>query len=512
METNIVVVGGGASCISFIDAMLKKNIQNKLGHLSLIVLEKSKEIGPGNAYLSDLKSNLLNTKAGNITVFKDSPGDFYNWLECNEYKWKPEFPELNISKDTYAPRSLFGMYMKDAFSSVCADARRCGIKIKVICDEAIKIEQISSHQTHVITQGGRVIIAEKVLLACGTQQQIALRESHHDDIIRSPYPTRELKNKIGSSDNVAIIGARLSAIDATIGLIDGGHTGQVTIYSRSGYFPFVRGTQGRYKNSYLNPDYISAHHASIDIATLGHLYMKECQEYLAQSGDDYFEEMPPLNRPITNLAHFLERELVLAKQNRAWQAILYDTNRGIEHIWDRMPSADQDLLIKHYFSSAMSLRVSIPAENAEKILSYLHSGQLKFITGTSQIEVKAGQLVICCNGDSLPVDKVIYATGSPKSLNQIDSPLVHHLIESGVCVENKFGGLDVCKHSYGLFCKEGKMNTNIFAIGELTSGRFLFTSALDIILRHAHACADSIEKFMTEHDNSHPLTHQRSLA
>jgi uncharacterized NAD(P)/FAD-binding protein YdhS len=75
-------------------------------------------------------------------------------------------------------------------------------------------------------------------------------------------------------------------------------------------------------------------------------------------------------------------------------------------------------------------------------------------------------------------------------------------LESGIGIENKFGGLDVCKRSYGLFDKEGKMSTNIFAIGELTSGRFLFTSALDIIVRHAYACADSVEKLITEHDYS----------
>jgi len=502
VKNNIVIVGGGASCISFIDALLIKQLQKKTNELSLTILEKSNEIGPGNAYFSDLKSNILNTKAGYITVFKNQPGDFYNWLECNEYKWRPDFPELEVTCDTYAPRALFGMYMKDAFSYICAAARRSGIKVKVIRDEAINVEQTGENQLNVVTKCGTVIMAYKVVLACGTQQQSQMIPPYSTDIIHSPYPTRELKKKVAADDSVAIIGARLSAIDATIGLIEGGHTGPITIYSRSGFFPFVRGTQGRYKNAYLTPDYIAKHCPVLDFYKLGDLYQQERERYQAQFGDSDFEELPLPNKPISCLETFLSKELSLAQHNRGWQAILYDTNSGIDQIWDRLRTEEQEVFMKQYVSSAMSLRVSIPAENAEKMLGYLRSGQLKFVAGASAVETKNGHLTIRCNGTSTPTNKVIYATGSPKSLNQIDSPLVRNLLESGASTENKFGGLDVCKHDYGLFCKDGKMNTSIFAIGELTSGRFLFTSALDIIVRHAHACADSIEKFTVEHDYS----------
>jgi uncharacterized NAD(P)/FAD-binding protein YdhS len=202
----------------------------------------------------------------------------------------------------------------------------------------------------------------------------------------------------------------------------------------------------------------------------------------------------------------------MAKKNRGWQAILYDTNAGIDQIWDRLRAEDQELFVKQYFSSAMSMRVSIPVENAEKILSYLRSGQLKFVTGSSVVELENNQLVVRCNDVSIPTDKVIYATGSPKYLNQIDSQLIRNLIGSGISVENKFGGIDVCKNNYGLFCNEGEMSTSIFAIGELTSGRFLFTSALDIIVRHAHSCVDSIEKFIIQRNRSESRVNLQELA
>ncbi|SFU26907.1 FAD/NAD(P)-binding protein [Xenorhabdus koppenhoeferi] len=512
MKTNIVIIGGGASCISFMDALLKRNLQEKFNELSLTILEKSSEIGPGNAYISDLSSNILNTKAGYITIFKDHPGDFYNWLECNEYKWKLNFPDLKITRDTYVPRPLFGMYMKDAFAYICSSCQHRGVRIKVIRDEAIEIEQLEKNKVNVITKNGISIVADKVVLACGTQQRSSMLPPYSPNIISTPYPTQYLNQKISTDESVAIIGARLSAIDATIGLIENGHIGPITIYSRSGYFPCVRGIQGRYKNVYLTPDYIAKHYPKLDFYTLGCLYQQEREHYQMQSGEDYFEDLPLPTNPIDNLEEFLVKELGLAKRNRGWQAILYDTNASIDQMWDRLCAEDQELFVKRYLSSAMSMRVSIPVENAEKILSYLRSGQLKFVTGPSSVGLKNNQLAVHCNNVSVPTDKVIYAVGSPKYLDQIDSQLIRNLIGSGISVENKFGGIDVCKNNYGLFCKEGEMSTNIFAIGELTSGRFLFTSALDIIIRHAHACAASIEKFIIQRDRSESQTGFQELA
>jgi uncharacterized NAD(P)/FAD-binding protein YdhS len=301
VKTSIVIIGGGASCISFIDALLKKNLQEKYNELSLTILEKSSEIGPGNAYTRDLSSNILNTKAGYITIFKDHPGDFYNLLECNEYKWKADFPDLKITRDTYVPRPLFGMYMKDAFAYVCSSCQHRGIKVKVMHDEAIDIKKLEKDKVNVITKNGLSITANKVVLACGTQQRSNMLPPYSSSIISTPYPIQHLSQKVNTDESVAIIGARLSAIDATIGLIESGHTGSVTIYSRSGHFPRVRGIQGRYKNVYLTPDYIAKHYLKLDFYTLGDLYQQEREHYQMQSGDDYFEDLPLPNYHIDNL-------------------------------------------------------------------------------------------------------------------------------------------------------------------------------------------------------------------
>ncbi|MYM59279.1 SidA/IucD/PvdA family monooxygenase [Vibrio sp. OCN044] len=504
MSNNIAIIGGGASCISFIDAIIKISISDKINNLSIVIIEKSKEIGPGNAYSSDSKFNILNTKAGSITVFKDRVGDFYSWLECNEHKWRKYFSDLTVEPDSYVPRSLFGIYMRDSFDYICNYARYCGIKINVIRDEAIGVKQDKNGWVQICTKKNAVINAEKLLLACGTQNKSELSPPYSKNILKSPYPTMMLKQKISSKERVAVIGSRLSAIDAIITLVEDGHSGPITMYSRSGYFPFVRGTQGRYQNTFLSPDYITENFKSLNFYDLGDLYLKECDRYRGYSEESDFEGLPLPNLPIDDLEAFLDKELRLANTNRAWQAILYDTNRSIDKIWDLLCKKDKESFMTRYFSSAMSLRVSIPAENARKIINYLRSGQLKFVSGNSKVMEENGILTVQREGKRKQYDKVIYATGSPRSLSQVDSLLVRDLVDSGIGIESEFGGLDVCRRNYGLFNKSGEMSSNIFAIGELTSGRFLFTSALDIILKHAHACANSIARCFIEESSSFP--------
>ena len=83
--------------------------------------------------------------------------------------------------------------MKDAFSYVVSSAQRQGFEVKVIRDEAINIEKIEEDQIYVITKKNNVILANKVVLACGTQKQSEMILPYSKGII-----ARNLPEDIGS--------------------------------------------------------------------------------------------------------------------------------------------------------------------------------------------------------------------------------------------------------------------------------------------------------------------------
>lgn len=86
---DIVVVGAGASSLSFLHSLVNK--VKPYEHFNIIVIDKDRDYGCGNAYKDDVSTNLLNTKAGYITIDKERKGDFFNWLNKNESNWRSDF-------------------------------------------------------------------------------------------------------------------------------------------------------------------------------------------------------------------------------------------------------------------------------------------------------------------------------------------------------------------------------------------------------------------------------------
>ncbi len=499
MGKKIAIIGGGASCIAFIESFVNECNKESSENLHLMVFEKLPEIGPGNAYQTDAKSNLLNTKAGYITALKDRPGDFFNWLAHNQDKWKPEYPGLEISEDSYAPRPLFGMYMQDTFNAVVAKAREADINVDVIQDEVVNLKENYDAETVLVsTISGAEYEVNKSVIACGTSLLSPDALIDHDQVYHSPYPVDNINNNIPKDADVSIVGARLSAIDAVIGLIENGHKGEITLYSRSGLFPSVRGVQGRYKNKYLALDFINRNYPDINMTDLSELFFKEMENYRATNPDNMEEELvfpPPM---ITDFEKFLSYEIDMAQHKRGWQAVLYDTNSLLADVWGMLPEGEKDWFMSKMLASAMSMRVSIPVENAIKMLEYVKSGQLKFVTGNSDIEKEGDQLfVTTSDGEKHPTGAVIYATGSPRDANMCDSPLLRNLLSDGLVRQHPFGGVDVCERYHNIVDNTGNFSNTIYAVGEITNGKFLFTSAMDIIVRHAHKCATVLHKHIT---------------
>lgn len=493
MDNIIGVIGGGAAAIAFLHNLSKMK-SNEM--ITVFLFEKNMSFGPGNAYSPmDLDSNILNTKAGYITVFKDKPGNFYRWYLENYANFEHRFPK-KYTEDDYVPRSLFGLYLKSAMWFSIKEASRNGIKVVPINANVIDIETGNGTEKHILkTECNGEFHVNKVLLACGTmKRKIGDSERLGKNLFSDPYPISKLVTRVCKNDNVAIIGSRLSAIDSVIGLIENGHKGKVTLYSRSGFFPYVRGSQGRYECKHLTREILEQlmhRNGKLTLSDLLDLFKQELAVYKIEN-DDQDEEIifPP--KTIDNLGNFLSKEISLAEGSRGWQAILYNTNHLLGLIWASMQDGERNLFFTSLFAAAVAMRVSTPRENAEKLLGYFKEGKVDFVTGSAQVSEGAdNKFHITVGEQSRHVDTVIYATGSPRKLAEADAPFINRLIEKGIAVEHPFGGIDVDKN-HSILNKKGSASQRFFAIGEIVSGKFLFTSALDIIISQGEACAHSI--------------------
>lgn len=495
----IGLVGGGASAISFINEFAKMK-RLPAEQIVIYVFDKSDYLGPGNAYgPRDVQSNILNTKAGYITAINGKAGDFYEWYLDNQEDLLVEFPRL-YGPDDYVPRALFGKYMKYSFKDRSKQALLNGVQVVNVHAEVVDLEP-DGDAFRVKTQCDGSYFVDTVVLACGTlKADIDMDRVANSAVFNDPYPVNKVVNAIQKDGRVGIIGSRLGAIDTVIGLAEAGHRGKISIFSRSGYFPWVRGTQGRYQCQYLNPDevqrLIDGLGRPLCLSDIGHLFIRELEHY-RENNEDQLEPLSFPPAPITCLAEHLSNELSLSTGPRGWQAIIYNTNSMLSLIWNSLDESEKDMFFNELLSPAISMRVSIPRENAVKILELVNSGKVEFVAGEAVVTRHEGKHIIECAGESIDVDYIVKAVGSPRRLAQTDSTLFKNLLSKGIVDQHKYGGLNVT-HDNRVLDDQGNAFSRLFATGEVTSGVNLFTSAMDIICAQAAKCARSCSRAIDE--------------
>lgn len=500
MENTLCIVGAGSTCLAFLHYYTQQFKRAARGApKTLFVIEKTDEFGCGVAYSQDVASNILNTKSGYITPFIDKPGDFYAWLNLNASAVRARFPDFSITLDSYAPRPLFGMYLKSRFRHVIKEAASVGVNVVQISAEVIDVvKHLGGYVVH--TDCGVSLKCDSVFLMCGTLPGQPLERARRRSMLAHPYPVSELPALIAPASSVAVIGSRLSCIDAVIGLFESGHQGQVTIYSRSGFFPSVRGTQGRIAPRYLTVDYFDellAQNAILTLEQLVTLVSKEIAEHGGVVPEPFHVPAPP-----DDIVEFLRQEIDAAQQARPWQAVLYMTNKVVDKVWALLSDADKKQFLEKYMGVFMSYRVSIPVGNAEKILGYLESGRLAFIRGDHRILCASDEQVLIAGaqGEVYGYDSVINATGSPRDVSKLDSVLMSKLLAHRTVVANPHGGLRIDRQTYQAINARGVSEDDLYVLGELTNGDFLFTSALDINSTHASRCCDGFfERLSRKH-------------
>jgi uncharacterized NAD(P)/FAD-binding protein YdhS len=499
----ITIVGSGAAALAFLYNYIQLTTASSINPTTIYLVEKRGVFGPGAAYSADSLSNILNTKTGYITPFHDRPGDFFNWLNSNQRDWRRRFPDLVVDAESYVSRPLFGMYLQCRMNEI----------IKTGLLKNIRIIQIHAEVKNVVPgkAGGHVINtvcnlsleSDYVFLFCGTLTAKSKKYPMQTDrMLNTPYPISDLRHKIPCHASVGISGARLGCIDAVIGMIENGHKGKISIHSRSGYFPSVRGTQGR-----IVPKILTSSNINSIIGQKGKLNLTDVLQLIQSeiallTGKQPFPDFT-FPAPPRDLSAYLSKELELSQHPRHWQAVLYSTNSIIDKLWMALDDDCKDVFFKKYMSAYICHRVSIPVENARKFLAHLESGQISF---------HQGEYEICMDDDGLPVfssksgadwnqrryDYAIEAIGSPRAVCQLDSDLISNMLERGALKANKFGGIMVNTETYQVINANDDADSSIFAVGEITSGTFFFTSALDINARHARNCAIQFIKIATD--------------
>ncbi len=213
-RTQTVAIGGGG----FSGAMLAARLAER-GAASRLI-DRSGEFGLGVAYSTPFDGHLLNVRSARMSALADQPDHFLRWLRAHA-------PD-HADPDGFAPRRLFGRYVRDRLAAV--EAAHPG-----------RIERITGEVSALLPEGvalsdGRRAPSGAVVLATGNPAPRIASGDTTPGVLPDPWAPGAL-DRIGADDDIVIIGTGLTMVDMVLVLEARGWRGRATALSRRGLLP-----------------------------------------------------------------------------------------------------------------------------------------------------------------------------------------------------------------------------------------------------------------------------------
>ncbi len=474
----VAVVGVGAVGVSMIAQLCAELERTELRDVQIFAFDASGHFGPGVAYQMDLEHVLLNRTAANMSALAEDPSHFAAWLERMAY------PAGHA--DEHLQRALFGHYLQDTLRVTAARAERHGVEVTLVSSRIDRVQPCDGGFS--LHRGRQSWRADRVVMCTGN-----LRSRHYEHLRgepgyhASPYPLYDLVKRIPRTARVGIIGSRLSAVDAAVNLRERGHTGPLALLSRQGWLPSVQGAaQPGAPLRWCTPERVAALSARqggrLSYRTVLRLGLKELS--LATGRRFSVKVRKPSHVDAVSL---LRRDAgEAASQPQRWQAAFVALNGVIAQLWDVLSDADKRRFRERDFSRFMALRVSIPLKNAHRLLDMFDSGELRLHAGLQQV-TKSDDVFIAQfrNQAKEHFDAIVNCTGAENDLTHTDNSPWRQMMCDGFVRAHALGGVDVDFHSSEALRADGMPLEGLFVVGNLTTGKHLFCSVLDL---NIHSC------------------------
>jgi uncharacterized NAD(P)/FAD-binding protein YdhS len=485
-ETNrIAIIGGGPAAIS-----LCWQLFNEIKFLTLntaleiIVFEKNSDIGLGLPYTQKEESYILNLPKDKMEPIPNINGEFSAWLKSNypNYANKGEFP----------PRYTFGQYLNYLAKKFQEEAGKSNIKVSYLTSTTVlNISAFWDNSLLVHSTEGK-LKAEYVILCTGHMPSEVYREYiGKPGYWHSPW-NKDAFFEIQSNESVGIVGTRLTAIDIVAKLLSQNHQGPITMVSRNGLLPAVLAKEiPPYQLQYFKLDSFPN---LIRLSQVREFFFREIS--LALNKPCSFDSITKSYKDIKPLT-WINKEIEQAeKPAKPWQQVMFSLYPMVPDIWQRMNLKDQRKFLLEYNPLFMTYLAGFPLENAYKIKNLLESGQLK-VLGDLQTIKQQDEKYILQGENKTTRTKYLFNATSP-SYNIRYQPLYTKMLDQGLIRQHPLGGIDIKSETLQVLNSQKQLNPRLFAIGELTRGKFLITSDLASVARQAnkvsHVISDKITR------------------
>jgi len=524
---------------------------------SIAVYEKGDHFGPGLPHNEQnvLPLHITNMCAQDMSVRADKPGEFHYWLLENVVSATQRSADRCSSVSTsdryeqccHYPRAMMGEYLKCQFAEAVSTAEILGVSVERYPNSEVVDLYPGDECLYLIVDSikepsaKRKHRADAVLLATGHWFEKSPRETYFS----SPWPAAKLLDAIPQSAAVAVMGSSLSAIETALTLSSEGQflrkpsgelsfqpshpSRKLTLYSRRGLLPRVRGRRGRRRNTYLTckkiSDLIEAHPYSIEISMIFDVFKREISAAY-DTAVNWQNAMQPFN----NAEQLLRHDIMIAKGGddhdgeMIWQTVLAEILPMARAIYLNLAPSERKRFDEEYTTTFFMHVATQPLENAEKLLALIEAGVVAIVRlGDDyhfEYDERACEYLINYKDASGKnhhdrFNYVVNATGQPRSIRSDPSPLTQNLIRRLMPQSGQNGetypdhrsnalheSLKIDPESHLVVIPAADDNASIglpvFAVGPMVRGQIIDTSMAYGLSRSTSQVADRLLKILAE--------------
>ncbi|WP_428423628.1 FAD/NAD(P)-binding protein [Pararhizobium sp.] len=435
----IAIVGRGFSGLMMAIALLKSVNQP----FRLRMFDPRPIISGGQALATAHSTEILNSRARDLSVSTGEPKDFTRWLQANAPFREAVTAAIPGFGQIFVPKATFSDYVYQRFSE--ALAQRTDVTVQMSNEGITHIRRNDNGQFTLSIADGGERIYNTVVLATGYGLKPPLETTEQDMdalLLERPEARR----------HVIVMGNGLRAVDQVLQLRGGGFTGHITILSRRGFLP---------------------------------------QPHTRMPADAVFPTQP-MPSQLRNIVRFVRDACAEAEENGwSWQAAMNGLRKRARTLWASLPPSEKRQFNRHLRAIYDSHRNRLPADVHARLEREFASGLTELKRGTTLKRTSDGLLVRWAGQSAeshFAADEVIDCRCLSPDLKD---PVVVELLEAGLAATDELDlGLAV-NPSGELLTPKGRP-AGLFAVGPLGLGSLPDIDLVPEIVTQTYAAATLI--------------------
>ncbi|MCB8901386.1 MULTISPECIES: FAD/NAD(P)-binding protein [unclassified Streptomyces] len=468
---DIAIVGAGAAAVGLLDSLAAT--AESPG--AITVFEPSPHLWRGRPYGPDLDTVLVNAPPAIMSIRHRDFGHYAAWLGTRGTAHLDE----RLGRPL-VPRALYGAYLTHTAETALATLREDGWRVRIVTARVTGVAR-SGADWSLRTEDGRGHEAGHVALCVGggtPQDHYGLGGA--SGFVDDPYPLARTLDRVPPGSDIAVIGSGLTAVDVVVSLAARGHTGPITLLSRSGVLPHVWQRPVDHRPRHVTAERVAALHRQHGVVTLDDLIGLMRAE-LAETGEDFEAFVAELLAAETEEpVHRLRAQLAAVDDSGIGRRVLQETAHSVgPYAWRLLPEPDR-MRLRHHFRTATSVASPMVPVNAATMMRLLDSGQLSVAAGVRKIEAADGVFRVHGDDGERTFDVVVNAVNPlPRAIPRTAGSLVTALLADGSAELHPAGGLVPA-------------DPRLHVVGDLAGGGPFITSSIAGIAAQAAGAAQTI--------------------